>query len=134
MIRGVYALLLTAVLLGLLLGTRRVLRARLKRWAKRVLLEFRARTDRYKLVQRERIREALLRDPRIEAAIQEHATRQGTDPAQVRRLVQAVQIVQPLRQYIVAKDTEERINPAAVWSDAYLPNAADRNIFAAAKK
>jgi glycerol-3-phosphate O-acyltransferase len=86
-IRGVYALLLTAVLLGLLLGTRRVLRARLKRWAKRVLLEFRARTDRYKLVQRERIREALFRDPRIETAIREHAAQHGTDPAQVLRLV-----------------------------------------------
>lgn len=80
-------LVLAIAAVALLLATRQVLRARLERWAKRVLLEFRARTDRYKLVQRERIREALFRDPRIEAAIQEHATRQGTAPAQVRRLV-----------------------------------------------
>jgi NitT/TauT family transport system substrate-binding protein len=30
--------------------------------------------------------------------------------------------------------TKERIDPAKIWSDAYLPSAADRNIFAAAKK
>ncbi len=30
--------------------------------------------------------------------------------------------------------TKERIDPAKVWSDAYLPPAAERNIFAAAKK
>jgi glycerol-3-phosphate O-acyltransferase len=78
------AVLLTAAGLGLLLGTRRVLRARLRRWAKRVLLEFRARTDRYKLVERERIREALLRDARVEEAIREHATEHGLPVGQVR--------------------------------------------------
>ncbi|WP_457329828.1 ABC transporter substrate-binding protein [Rhizobacter sp. P5_C2] len=30
--------------------------------------------------------------------------------------------------------TKERVNPAAVWSDAYLPDAASRNIFAVARK
>ena len=30
--------------------------------------------------------------------------------------------------------TKERINPAAVWSDAYLPSAAERNVFAVPKK
>ena len=30
--------------------------------------------------------------------------------------------------------TKERIDPAKIWSDAYLPSAADRNIFATAKK
>ena len=30
--------------------------------------------------------------------------------------------------------TKERINPTAIWSDAYLPTAAERNIFAAPKK
>lgn len=30
--------------------------------------------------------------------------------------------------------TKERIDPAKVWSDAYLPAAAERNIFAVAKK
>ncbi len=31
-------------------------------------------------------------------------------------------------------NTKERINPTAVWTDAYLPSAAERNIFGAAKK
>jgi NitT/TauT family transport system substrate-binding protein len=31
-------------------------------------------------------------------------------------------------------NTKERIDPAAVWTDAYLPSAAERNIFAVAKK
>jgi NitT/TauT family transport system substrate-binding protein len=31
-------------------------------------------------------------------------------------------------------NTKERIDPAAVWTDAYLPSAAERNIFAAVKK
>jgi NitT/TauT family transport system substrate-binding protein len=30
--------------------------------------------------------------------------------------------------------TKERVNPAAVWNPAFLPAAADRNIFATAKK
>jgi NitT/TauT family transport system substrate-binding protein len=30
--------------------------------------------------------------------------------------------------------TKERVNPAAVWSDAYLPDAASRNIFAVVRK
>jgi NitT/TauT family transport system substrate-binding protein len=30
--------------------------------------------------------------------------------------------------------TKERVNPAAVWSDAYLPDAASRNIFTVVRK
>ena len=30
--------------------------------------------------------------------------------------------------------TKERIKPEAVWNGAFLPSAAERNIFAAAKK
>ena len=81
------AILLTAAGLALLLGTRRVIRARFKRWAKRVLLEFRARTDRYKLVERDRIREALFRDPRVEEAIREHAAQHGIADGLVRQRV-----------------------------------------------
>ena len=33
-----------------------------------------------------------------------------------------------------AYTTKERINPASVWKDGFLPAAADRNIFTAAKK
>ncbi len=78
------ALLLTLAGVWILLATRSVLRARFRRWAKRVLLEFRARTDRYKLVERDRIREALLRDGRVEEAIREHAAEHGVAEAQVR--------------------------------------------------
>jgi glycerol-3-phosphate O-acyltransferase len=81
------ALLLAITGMWLLLATRTMLRARLRRWAKRVLLEFRARTDRYKLVARERIREALLRDVRVQAAIREHAAAHGLAEGQVRILV-----------------------------------------------
>jgi glycerol-3-phosphate O-acyltransferase len=82
-------MLLVLVVAGvaMLLATREVLRVRLQRWAQRVLLEFRARTDRYKLVERERIRDALFRDPKIDAAMREHAAAHGKDVAQVRRLV-----------------------------------------------
>lgn len=83
------AILVTVAGLAVLLGTRRVLRARVKRWAKRVLLEFRARTDRYKLVERDRIREALLRDPQVEEAIREYAGLHGAPQAKVRRTVNA---------------------------------------------
>lgn len=85
------ALLLGVLLLvggaGLLLGTRRVLRVRLQRWAKRSLLQFRARIDRYKLVERDRIREALLRDPRVLSAIEEHAAQHGEAAVTVTRRV-----------------------------------------------
>ena len=33
-----------------------------------------------------------------------------------------------------AYTTKERVNPAAVWKDGFLPSAADRDIFKAAKK
>ena len=78
------AVLLTAAGLGILLGTRSVVRARFKRWAKRVLLQFRARTDRYKLVERDRIREALLQDPRVDEAIREYAQLHGLGEGRVR--------------------------------------------------
>jgi len=66
------------------LATRSLVRARLKSWAQHVLLEFRARTDRYKLVERDRIREALLRDEKVQEAIREHAELHRTGDAQVR--------------------------------------------------
>ncbi len=78
---------LTLVGLALLLGTRRVLRIRLRRWAQRALLQFRARTDRYKLVRRDRIREALLQDPVVVSAIAAYAAERRADPGQVRRMV-----------------------------------------------
>jgi glycerol-3-phosphate O-acyltransferase len=69
---------------AIILRTRSVLRARLRRWAHHALFQFRARIDRYKLVERDRIREALLQDPRVQQAIQDHAALHGMAESQVR--------------------------------------------------
>jgi glycerol-3-phosphate O-acyltransferase len=58
---------------GLVALARRAVRNRLRSWARHAVFQFRARIDRYKLVQRERIREALLHDPAILEAIGTHA-------------------------------------------------------------
>ncbi len=67
-----------------LLATRAVLRRRLRRWARTTLWQFRSRVDRYKLVERDRIREALLADPGVQEAIAVHAAAHGMPEAQVR--------------------------------------------------
>ncbi len=69
---------------AILLGTRAVLRRRLHRWARNALRQFQARTDRYKLVERDRIREALLQDPAVLAAIDAYASEHATAESQVR--------------------------------------------------
>ncbi|MBP6669672.1 MAG: 1-acyl-sn-glycerol-3-phosphate acyltransferase, partial [Gemmatimonadales bacterium] len=76
-----FAAIGTAVVL---LATRSVLRHRLRRWARTTLWQFRSRVDRYKLVERDRIREALLADPGIGAAIAEHAAAHGMADSEVR--------------------------------------------------
>ena len=83
------ALLLLAALgaLGVLFATRAVLRRRLRRWARHALWQFRARVDRYKLVERDRIRAALLTDPTVQSAIAEHAVVTGKAESQVRIVV-----------------------------------------------
>ncbi|MBK8003688.1 MAG: 1-acyl-sn-glycerol-3-phosphate acyltransferase [Gemmatimonadetes bacterium] len=73
-----------AVAIGVVLGTKSVLRARLRRWARGAVLEFRARIDRYKLVARERIREELLADAVVHAAMREHAALHQMAESQVR--------------------------------------------------
>ncbi len=79
------AFLLTALGTAVaLLATRSVLRHRLRRWARTTLWQFRSRVDRYKLVERDRIREALLADPGISAAIAEHAAAHGMADSEVR--------------------------------------------------
>jgi glycerol-3-phosphate O-acyltransferase len=86
-------LLITAILLAaglglwLILGTRAALRRRLRRSARAAIHRFRARLDRYKLVRREIIREQLLRDSRVLAAIEEHGRVHSIDNAAARRLV-----------------------------------------------
>jgi glycerol-3-phosphate O-acyltransferase len=73
--------------LAVLLATRAVLRRRLRRWARHALWEFRARIDRYKLVERDRIREVLLADPVLESAIREHAAEHRVAEPEARRRV-----------------------------------------------
>ena len=72
------------VTVGVLLGSRAVLRHRLRNWARNALWQFRGRVDRYKLVERDRIREALLQDPTVLAAIDTHAALHGMAESQVR--------------------------------------------------
>ena len=67
-----------------LVATRSVLRHRVRRWARTTLWQFRSRVDRYKLVERDRIREALLADPGIAVAIEEHAAAHGMADSEVR--------------------------------------------------
>ncbi len=74
----------TAVGVTLLLATSNALSRRIRRWAQRAVLQFRARTDRYKLVERDRIREALLQDPAVLHAIDVHVEQSGMAASQVR--------------------------------------------------
>jgi glycerol-3-phosphate O-acyltransferase len=74
----------TATGVALLLATSKVLSRRVRRWAQRAVLQFRARTDRYKLVERDRIREALLQDPAVLRAVDVHAEQSGMAESQVR--------------------------------------------------
>ena len=77
--------LASAIVLVALLGWfgRQVVR----RWAQRTLLRFRARLDRYKLVASALVKDELLADPVIEAAISQAAGAQGLRSAQVRKRV-----------------------------------------------
>ena len=83
LVAGLFVLAL-AVTVGVLLATRAVLRRRLRMWARNSLWRFRARVDRYKLVERDRIREALLQDPVVLSAIEAHVALHGAAESQVR--------------------------------------------------
>jgi glycerol-3-phosphate O-acyltransferase len=71
----------------LTLQTRAALRSRFRRSARAVIHRFRARLDRYKLVERDLIREQLLRDPRVLAAMEEYARVHSIGESDARRLV-----------------------------------------------
>ncbi len=84
----VTALVLTAGLtLWVTRKTHAVLRARLRRSARRALRQFEVRLERYKLVERDVIREKLLQDPEVLAAMERHGQERGVAEAEVRRLV-----------------------------------------------
>ncbi|MBM4187123.1 MAG: hypothetical protein FJ206_07405 [Gemmatimonadetes bacterium] len=69
------------------LATGWLARRAIRRWAQRTLFEFRARLDRYKLVESGRVRSALLADARVIEAIAEAAARHGLPRARVERQV-----------------------------------------------
>ena len=83
------ALLVVAALvaLWLWLRTRQALRERLRASALSRARRFRLRLDRYKLVERDEIRAALLADAAVLAAITAHAREHDTPESEVRRLV-----------------------------------------------
>jgi glycerol-3-phosphate O-acyltransferase len=80
-------MLVVALGLGAIVVVLGAVRGRLRRQARHLLFQFRARIDRYKLVERERIREALFRDPVLLAAIARHAGERHLTDSQVRILV-----------------------------------------------
>ena len=64
-----------------------VARAWADRLARRAALRFRSRIDRYKLARRKFVRERLLSDPAIAAAVREHAATSGVTESQAWQLV-----------------------------------------------
>lgn len=74
--------------LGVALGAGSWLARRaIRRWVQSTLFEFRARLDRYKLVESGRVKSELLGDPRIKAAIDEAAVVHGVPRVRVERQV-----------------------------------------------
>ena len=68
--------------------TRAAARARLRRRALHTVRQFRARIDRYKRVSPSVVRDTLLRDPVVLAALEQHARGHGMPETAVRRLVE----------------------------------------------
>jgi glycerol-3-phosphate O-acyltransferase len=85
---AIVALLMAGALTaGILLWTKASLRDRFRRSARRAVRQFRVRLERYKLVERDVIREQLLQDPEVVAAIQRHSSEHAEAESQVRTLV-----------------------------------------------
>lgn len=81
------ALAAGAITLWLTRRTRRMLEERLRRAARRALHAFRARLNRYKLVERDLIRSRLLQDPLIVEAMAQHRRDRPMAESEVRRRV-----------------------------------------------
>ena len=80
----VLALLALAMVIWLTRRTHAALRARMRRSGRAALRQFRARLDRYKLIERDVIREQILQDPAVLAAIARHAEEYEEAESQVR--------------------------------------------------
>src|SRR5689334_12652741 len=74
-------------LLGGLLVVAWITRRFANRLARRAALRFRSRIDRYKLARRRFVRERLIGDPEIAAAVREHARENGVSEADAWRKV-----------------------------------------------
>ncbi len=86
-----FALLVVVSVGGALWSTRRataVFRARMRAWARHTLHDFQARTARYKLVSRRAVRDELILDPVVTAAMRAHMQAHGLTEAVVRRRVE----------------------------------------------
>lgn len=81
------AVLSAASTLWLIRATREAIHGWFERSARSTVLRFRSRLDRYKLVSRTRIRDALLQDPEVLAAIARDAMESGRREVDVRRRV-----------------------------------------------
>jgi glycerol-3-phosphate O-acyltransferase len=64
------------------------LRARTRAWARRTVLDFQSRIARYKLVSRRAVRDELILDPVVVAAMREHMRVHGVTETDVRRRVE----------------------------------------------
>jgi glycerol-3-phosphate O-acyltransferase len=82
-------LLAAGLALWLVRRSREAIRAWLQRQVLRAVHRFRVRLDRYKLVRRQAIRDELMLDDRVRAALREHCRAHGLSDAEVRARVEA---------------------------------------------
>jgi glycerol-3-phosphate O-acyltransferase len=79
---GLAALLISAMVLWTVRFTRQAIRRRIDRAVLRAVHRFQVRLDRYKLVNKQAIREELMRDDAVSAAIEEHCRTSGATRAE----------------------------------------------------
>ena len=82
------ALAAAAIVVWFKRATTSVLRNRMRAWARRTLLDFQSRIARYKLVSRRAIRDELILDPVVVAAMRAHMKQHGLTEEQVRASVE----------------------------------------------
>lgn len=82
------AIMILALLVGLL-GVAWITRRFANRLARRAALRFRSRIDRYKLARRRFVKERLVADPEIAAAVRDHARENGVSESEAWRKVHA---------------------------------------------
>ena len=81
---GMALLLAAGLVLWLTRRATAVFRARMRRWARRTVLDFQARIARYKLVSRRAIHDELILDPVVVAAMRDHVRQERLTELEVR--------------------------------------------------